>query len=362
MSGNVIRFRSLEGARAVAALWVVFGHLFLLARFPAKDLIWPLNIIAQPVLAVYVFMILSGFVISHLIVFAKEPYSTYIFRRWLRLFPLLFVSVSFVVLFFLLAPKISPFRYNYDLLLPYVIAHLMMMHGVIPSEILPNSPVALIGTAWSISTEWQFYLIAPLVVGLLIKKHYYTFSMLIIISFLISGSKYSILGYSFTFPRGAFLPNLLWYFMIGVGSYFCISALRTITISTGTLFCIVAATFLVTKSYPLTLWVFLFIGLTSSPAAINWLAHPWLIWLGDRSYSIYLTHMIVLMMVRSYFVNPHFEQGTIEYLIALSALTVPLTILVSAATYRWVELPAIRFGKNMQARRKGHSESVIAAE
>ncbi len=38
-----------------------------------------------------------------------------------------------------------------------------MTHGLFPNAVWPNVWVSLLGAAWSLSTEWQFYLLALIV-------------------------------------------------------------------------------------------------------------------------------------------------------------------------------------------------------
>src|SRR5262249_5828553 len=49
-------------------------------------------------------------------------------------------------------------------------AHLTMLHGAISTTILPSGMYVFNPPAWSLSLEWQFYLLAPLVILLTNKK------------------------------------------------------------------------------------------------------------------------------------------------------------------------------------------------
>lgn len=44
-------------------------------------------------------------------------------------------------------------------------AHLFLLHGIFPNGVLNEAQYLFNPSAWSLSLEWQFYLIAPLVIG-----------------------------------------------------------------------------------------------------------------------------------------------------------------------------------------------------
>ncbi len=330
------------------ALWVVVGHVILLSGYKYTELSWPINIVARPVLAVYVFMILSGFVITHLITTKQESYGHYIWRRWLRLFPLLASLVSFVVLFAWFAPRLSPFRYNFEELPAYLIAYATMMHGAIPNEWLPRAAVLFFSTPWSISTEWQFYLVAPALVWIFATKRYLGVALVAVLAFATFNPSYTIFGEKFTFLRGSFLLSSLVYFLVGIASYHVVTILAAHRISREAAVAAAAVVFMTTGSYPFAIWALALLAITASPSLGRPFQNPWLVWLGERSYSLYLTHMIVLMMVRSWILNPipFLEPRTPEFALTLMFLTVPLTIGVSILTYRYIEQPFIALGNS----------------
>jgi peptidoglycan/LPS O-acetylase OafA/YrhL len=67
------------------------------------------------------------------------------------------------------------------------------------------------------------------------------------------------------------------------------------------------------------------------------------VWLGKVSYSLYLTHTLVQLTVIHLL-------GRILPVPVLLALCIPLTLLLSQLTYRYVEVPAIALGKRLSAK------------
>jgi peptidoglycan/LPS O-acetylase OafA/YrhL len=114
------------------------------------------------------FIILSGFVITQLLVAKNEPYGIFIFRRFIRLFPAFVVCLAIALLVrpftFGTAPselirEASENRYFWW----HLGAHASLIHGLVPTAWLPLSQLAFLPPGWSISLEFQLYLVAPLV-------------------------------------------------------------------------------------------------------------------------------------------------------------------------------------------------------
>jgi len=128
--------------------------------------------------AVKVFFILSGFVIFLLLDQLSERYAPFIVRRAFRIFPIYWVCLAASVLMVpmsIAALKQLPWSdqaFAARLLIfdetnrhwtGHLLAHATLLHGVAPNSLLPQTAFAFIGQAWSVSVEWQFYLIAPFV-------------------------------------------------------------------------------------------------------------------------------------------------------------------------------------------------------
>ena len=100
----VHRLAPIEGLRAYLALWVVVTHVmfFSSAAFqglnPAGALRGLVRLLESGPLAVQVFMIISGFVITVLLDKRRENYAQFIVRRFFRLYPvyLLLIAVNLV--------------------------------------------------------------------------------------------------------------------------------------------------------------------------------------------------------------------------------------------------------------------------
>lgn len=172
MSSNKhIYFSGLNGLRFFAALAVIITHIELIKEqmnFPGlhtdNKLIFELG-----GLGVVFFFVLSGFLITYLLLKEKEQTGTinvkkFYYRRILRIWPLYFfiVGLGFFVLpyfHFMEIPYFTQFR-----------AHLSILNLVLFFVMLPNlafaifKPVPHIGQSWSIGVEEQFYVMWPWVV------------------------------------------------------------------------------------------------------------------------------------------------------------------------------------------------------
>ncbi|MGO4175987.1 acyltransferase family protein, partial [Bosea sp. TAF32] len=170
-------FVAIEGLRGILAWSVVFSHLAYISAFNGNGVSSLLRAVGLP--SVLVFIIISEFVITHVVLEKQEGYAPYIIRRFARIFPLFAVTCFFG--FFtseLLASALSAPGFGDPEFarvvnevassdrahLPmHVFSHLFMMHGAISNNILSYSEYAFNMPAWSISLEWQFYLVAPLI-------------------------------------------------------------------------------------------------------------------------------------------------------------------------------------------------------
>ena len=151
----------LNCLRAIAALVVVWGHIGLLKtrkEIPG-DIYW-----GPPAdFAVTLFFVLSGFLITFLMVKEKEKYGDFSFkkfyiRRVLRIWPLYYLILITSYIFFA----------NNDIPIRTIILNTLTFSNI---PIAFNSSWYPSPQIWSIGVEEQFYLFWPLVIYFFLFLH-----------------------------------------------------------------------------------------------------------------------------------------------------------------------------------------------
>jgi peptidoglycan/LPS O-acetylase OafA/YrhL len=152
-SPNRDKSREVEELRGWAALLVLFYHSMHSGAAAIGIREW-LDAGSNPLAAIVfeghtgvaLFMVLSGYILARG-TFGKDiSYAGFLRNRFLRIFPLMMV----VLVFSLYTAK--------DLDLGKIIAPLMLLAN---TKAAFTDPSGLAGTVWTISVEFQFYLIAP---------------------------------------------------------------------------------------------------------------------------------------------------------------------------------------------------------
>jgi peptidoglycan/LPS O-acetylase OafA/YrhL len=121
-------------------------------------------VIVSSGMAVQLFFVLSGFLITGILLESKERphyYRNFYMRRTLRIFPLYYASL--VLVFFLILAEHGPYRF-YLRRLPWLVTYtpnLMIAYTNNWSFVFPPS----LGHFWSLAVEEQFYLFWPAIVA-----------------------------------------------------------------------------------------------------------------------------------------------------------------------------------------------------
>ena len=223
------RLLCLDGLRGVLAFYVMLSHSVPFAVAPA----WLVPLFVHGGAAVDVFFILSGLVIVQSLASFNYQARPFLIARVARIFPVFLVVFAIALAIqplhtgFGRMPWIgldSPARFVWtdgwpsDWLLD-LITHLTMMHGLSPDGLRPYMYLSFLGAAWSLSTEWQFYLLA-VVIGARLGRGDVGLRRLACLFLLISVAAigwHAVASDYWQFSR-AFLPNKAQYFALGIAS------------------------------------------------------------------------------------------------------------------------------------------------
>ncbi|WP_372055257.1 acyltransferase [Tistrella mobilis] len=382
-------FVAIESLRAWMAWWVVVGHALRLSGIGNPDydgvtLPGPLvKILGAGDTAVSVFIIVSGFVITHLMINKRESYKAYITRRFFRIFPIyafclllgiittdLFVTAYIDLPYGIFADKRA------DRLLEqsehfwtHLGLHLTLLHGMVPDEILPYSGTTFLSPAWSLSLEWQFYLIAPALIALLTGRPGAILATSLVILLVQVAAEYGNFG---TWQYLAFLPLALNYFFLGIMSR-AILEYKTATKAPIEMLFVLGIAFIAAGWKEAVIWsIFYLISLseigrvqiTYAPVRVFariFALNPIAATIGKWSYSTYLVHIPVFVIFVGGYASIFGVEATSQTVVLiLLALSFPTILFISWILYNWIEVPFISLGRRFIAKPKPTNSALSA--
>ncbi len=225
------RITEFDGLRGFLAWTVVFSHLLIVSGC------FPEVVRRVPIIhdfgesAVDVFMLLSGFAITHVLMLGPRT-SHYFARRALRIVPAYYVALFAGIVLngqlaenmrHLPADTIAPVYFqicaigNERLALDAPL-HFLFLHGVFTAAILPALPYTLLGVGWSLSLEAQFYLVAPAIVAWCRRTRVALITIIVVVT-MITLCAGKIIGVF----SNAFLPAKAAFFLVGGLSFFAVT-------------------------------------------------------------------------------------------------------------------------------------------
>ena len=347
------RFDFIEGFRAPLAWWVVLVHLFQESKVPVKDVPQLFRWVLWGGTPVFGFMILSGFVITHLIVSKQEAFGPYLFRRYMRLAPLLIVTM--VAAYFMNMYGIARFWPKEDTGIR-ILQHVTLLHGLVPNEVYARASMTFIPPGWSISLEWQFYIVAPLIIYSIRKGGIWLAIPLglLLAAFLTkSGYDHRLLDLGFAeyhYQKPSHLLAGISYFLTGVSLYFFKlgEGQKAWLVLPASAFLLVGGPGVHWTSSFLGVVIFYMVLMKESALSRFFSLRP-LTFLGKISYSTYLLHFPLVVVIKTY-TRPHFEAGWPQFWVN-TAIALPLVLLVSVAGYYLIEKPTMQFASHVTKRR-----------
>jgi peptidoglycan/LPS O-acetylase OafA/YrhL len=343
------RLHALDGVRAVAVSLVALHHLG--AFNAAIRLSETGHKIAGSLLfgvtagGVELFFVLSGVVLARPYLRAKRPMipSSYLLRRVYRLFPPFLVAWLVAGLSIYLAANFPTWWTQTENLPKFNLLVWLEQIGIL------YWGAALYNNAWwSLSTEVVFYLLFPLFIPLF--RHVSESHRLAIPIFLLTVSA-SVFAFAHPIFSAPVFNRLIVY-----SSCFCagmlLAAIDFRPMATRRL-AIAGISWAICSAYvaglnPHVGWGLLAFALVSEAsdngtALETALSKPIFVWLGERSYSIFLTHFAVIVLVFHGVSELTTSKGA-AYFFATRLLSVPLILLTAMLLFHFVER---RFAKNL---------------
>ena len=380
----LFRIDELDGLRGLLALWVALVHIISWCGLAPLAFAIPVvgkrlwNESAQG--SVDVFMILSGFVITHLLYSRPQSYGQFMIGRFFRIYPVylvcLLLGLSTIGMMSSMLDQ-APWHnvpYFQAWLSPAVnaqsahpishfVAHLTLLFGIIPEPIMPYASATLLGPAWSITLEWQYYLVAPLLARLVFRR------LGLWLLGLVGAGNFIF----FHFWGIAFLPIQLPLFLVGIGSYHLYRHARLWRLkpqfTSLSLIAVLAAIFSISWHWmALSVWALVLGCLIQNAQGHQnhgglepWLGRlqrlllkPALQGLGRISYPVYLVHwpVIIFLLFGLLHWQPEITRG--HALLFMLGIGLPVILLIAWLLHKWVESPAMRWGKKLTRPRINH--------
>jgi peptidoglycan/LPS O-acetylase OafA/YrhL len=252
--------------------------------------------------------------------------------------------------------------------LAHVGPHLLLLQGLIPDSVLDNSQTSFIGPAWSLSLEWQFYLIAPALVWLISRRAWAAAT----IAALALGAALYRLGAFGAFELPSIFPAIGYLFALGIASRLVFPVLQRaqffpVALAFG---CLIVA-LLYREFFAMALWgAFLSIIAGQPKAPHERLASrvvnaatqsPLAVAMGARSYAVYLAHWPVIQAL-AYLLFPLAPFTQWQALLVLGPCAVVATLLSAELLHRFVEKPMIRLGAQIASRPRRTPVAAAASE
>lgn len=337
-----MHLKGLNTLRAIAALIVVWSHIeFIkgLYDIPQIDL-W---IFPNAHFSVTLFFVLSGFLITYLLLKEKDKYGTISFkkfyiRRILRIWPLYYLIIFFSLLLF-----------NTEIPKRTLLLCLSIFPNIPPAlkSGWPNSP-----QIWSIGVEEQFYLFWPLVVFFVPKKHFVKVVLAFIIMytalpFIINYLNLHTVNNAklFSFTQKFFYHTKFNCMAFGgLLGYLLSENKKSLKIYNNTLFSLLSVFFAFfiwfanISFYSFTEEVYaFFFGVMILAVVVNRkikLDNTVTNFLGKISYGIYMYHWIIILLLIKYLEQ---LKDTPYYNLILYVLSFGITLLISWISYNTFE-------------------------
>jgi peptidoglycan/LPS O-acetylase OafA/YrhL len=343
--------KDIQSLRGLAVLSVLFFHV-------------DEKIFSHGFLGVDIFFVISGFVVTPLMmrIFKNDnndglnqELKKFYYRRFYRLAPALSVTIIFTMLLYVVFMRSK----SHSLPAEQGIASLLLLGNFgaysLSGDYFSNSPNPLLHT-WSLSVEEQIYFLFPLILVIFFKKNIHRTKRLVFLAITLISLSFFVLDSNFDFILNligiqqyssfSFYSPLsrAWQFSLGSLAYiiqnernkFLADKIKSKIFSAVILAMSLLLIFIfntkadsIVISFTATTLIILR-SLENIPDKLIQILN----WIGDRSYSIYLLHMPILIVAKN---SPVFQIGYTENRYPQTLIGVIITFVLSTINYTLIE-------------------------
>lgn len=346
------RFVFLDIFRGLAPLLVIYAHIVALFLGERGERGLVVNAIDQHVriplkleqdlghLAVVMFFLVSGFIITHMGV--QESHREFGIKRLFRVYPLLVFTVLLTALLTTLGLQVMAPEQGFPVALEYVFTNMLLVNY------LQVPQVIMVGVAWTLIIEVTFYLLVLTLLAVLRRWTWLAIAIelaVVLLAVLLArsfGASFFLLAVSISYLPVVITGQIVWAawsrrVRLPAAAGFGLAAWLLYVLADLRGMGRINDAYLSTFALGLCLFVSLLL-LEPKLRPIRWIT-----FLSERSYSLYLMHGPVSfpVMIALYDKVP----------VAITVLAgVAATMAATEVTYRFVEMPGQRFARRLTRR------------
>ena len=358
---NRIYFPGLNGVRFIAALLVILDHTELFRSNAGYDALWSdaySSFLGAS--GVTIFFVLSGFLITYLLLSEKElgpiRIKNFYIRRILRIWPLYYLIL---IIGFFVAPQLDFLDFpQYTSDMQHYGERLMLFSGLLANVAFVLLPtVAFANVLWSVAVEEQFYLFWPHVVKY--SKNLVGMFLLLIAAYL----SIKILS-QITFPESrinALIDRTRFSSMMigGIGAYLAFNQHRVLDLIRHRMVQILTIVFFITlladvihspyfrlfqNEFFSIIACCLIVNIATNKKSLLKLETKWLNYLGKISYGLYVYHLFAVVVTIKFIpliLGSENANAAIGHTLTLLIIMV-ITIFIAHLSYTYFERPFLR--------------------
>jgi len=348
----------LDGLRAIAATQVLLFHCLSAVGATTEVQHWlitgPPAAVANGASAVVLFFVLSGYVLagSFLRDASALGAGAFLVRRMLRLYPAFLAALAAAWLVSMIVPHFDDGAGQSAWLRAH--AQLRLSAGqLLLSALAPGAAYELVPVGWTLRLELIYSLLFPMLMVIALRTHVAVLVLPAALSLLLTPSR--LINYAFPFT-------------VGIAMYACRERIhasdRGVRAIRWPLLLVAAGGYLLppTHLWPAsrllgmglaTLGAASLMLLARMPPLAPLLRSPAMVRLGEISYSLYLLHVPVVLLVAPWLLGGEPAEdaatATMRWLL-VGVAVLPLTIVAASFVHRTIELPGIEAGRRLGRR------------